>query len=157
MRFILFFMIVVFLTSCSEKQNSSFFEPTKYQQQALIYTKRDEFSIDKTRYLAMTTYASSINDTLLRKDKEEFIVAVYSSKENQKEIILDNVILNNSTQGIEVEKLSHEDKRLKFTLMQNSWTNYFLITTPLIDKPNLNLSYEIDHLHTVSSAFLKEL
>lgn len=156
MRYTLFLALLFFLTSCSDKQKEGFFEPTKYQQQALINTKRDEFSQDGTRYLVMTTYISSINTDITNKNKEEFLVGVYSTNQ-EKEATLSHISLNGSTKNIHIQKLSKDDKRLKLSLMQNSWTSYFLITTPLINSPNLTLSYEIDHLHKVSLVFLKEM
>lgn len=156
MRFLIFVAILVFL-GCSNKQDSGYFEPTKYQQQSIIHTKRDEFTINKTRYLVMSTYISSIQSEILNKNQEEFLVSVYKNQTNKDEITFSNITLNKDTYSIKVQKLDKNDKRLKFAPILNSWSEYFLITTPLKDSPILHLSFEIDHSHKVSLTFPKEL
>lgn len=157
MKIVLIYMILFLFLGCNEKTKVGYFAPTKYQQQSIINTQRDEFTIDNKRYLVLTTYISSIKSDFTTKEKEEFLVAIYQDARKQDKLTISNITLNGKKKDIFVKPLEKDDVRLKFSPLENRWTSYFLISAPPIELPILTLRYEIDHSCRVLLTFPKEL
>lgn len=145
---------VVLFLGCSSKYE--FANNDSSAKQALVHTKKFEFTQNDIRYLLIVTYLSPIN-SFKDNSKELFLVNVYTNKQNKNDIHLEAISVNDKTQDLHVKKIEQNDKILNNLAFKNKWSKYFLVSSPAFNSSKIKLFMEIDKIKKVLVNFPKDI
>lgn len=155
MRYLLLISLVFIFFGCVEKHNVGYFDESKTEQKALINTSKQEFGINGNRYLVSATYLNPIKDLNITKDKETFVVNIYSNSKSK--INITKAGLNDDNSSVKWESLDINSPFAKQSPTYNKWSKYYMIYAPSQNKSKLNLLIEIDNSKRVDLKFLKDI
>ncbi len=154
MKIGLYLTIILLFLGCNAKHKIGYFDNKKNQQQAIIHTKKAQFSINQDRFLLSATYLNPIK-SLHVKNSENFLVSIYSS--NSKD---DNIItraLLNGDGNIHWQKLDTNDSLSALSPISSKWSKFYLLKAPIQSEEKLKLTLEIRKTKPVVLNFEKSL
>ncbi len=155
MRYALYMVFLLLFLGCSTKHKVGYFDTQKNQQQAIINTKKAHFYIGKQKYLISATYLNPIK-SLHVKDEERFLISIYSSNLNHKNIIT-KAKLNNKKERITWKLIETTDPLVSFSPIVSKWGDFYILKAPKTKKEHLKLTLEIYKKRMVSLNFEKPL
>lgn len=156
MRLFLYIFLAIFILGCNTKQKVGYFDTQKNEQQAIINTKKAQFSIGERKFLLSGTYLNPIKSLHL-KGQENFLITIYSSHLKNGENIITGAKLNGKIDGIHWEPIKNSNPLTTLSPIANKWNHYFLIKTPFVKNYDLNLTLQIHRIKRVVLNFEKYL
>ena len=158
----IFYLLVLLISGCSNKIYTDFINEDKLYEQSLLYTKKGEIvSSFETKSVIVATYINPLDESFNSKQKDSFLVAVYSQKEfgddkvglEKKECL---IYLKDGRKPLEIEKLKKENHLLKYIPVHNGWFKYYLVTFAAKQEKKVTLVCENKRFGKTLLTFSKE-
>ncbi len=156
MRYFLIFALLLVFFGCNAKYENRKSSLNKAQEQALINTRKKEFTKKGKRFLFLVTYLNPIKQANIDNAYETFLINLYASKEYKFLSSIDAISLNGKSKGIISHGVDRFSSLAKFSPSYNKWGRYFLIKAPYQGVKNLKLIIEIEDL-SFELDFLKDM
>lgn len=156
MKQIVVLVLLFAFFGCNDKQRVGYFDQERTKQQAIIGSKRSEFTLNNKRFLMIITYLNAIDTPSIKRDSEKFLVTIYANKKVDFKHFITSVKINDSKK-IDIKRLRYEDKLVNFSPIKNPWSSYFLITTNSTKKESISLTLLLNQTKKVNVSFLKAL
>lgn len=141
---LLFFSLIFFIVSCSEKNNAfKYFNKSQIETKFIQYTKRTNIiKNNSVKVIFSATYLNGIENKDYTYEKEKFLVSLYFVNSNEQDTTLNNFEIKlNNKKAIKLEKI---DENYKYSnILKNSWGSKYIIQFNTIEKVyklNLELS-----------------
>jgi len=155
------FLISFFIFGCSKGITIDKLDIDKTQELSIVNTKKGELTNQNSKIFILATYLNPIKTSEIDKSKENFLISIYLSRQDDKSKENNNpfyqVKLNNSVFIDDMKILNKKSKLLKLIPIKNRWSEYYLIKFPKQKTKTLKLTFENEQHNKVNLTFSKEL
>ena len=155
-----FFIILFFMFGCTKKITIDKLDPQRVQELSMVNTAKGELANQSSKIFILATYLNPVKTSEIDDSKENFLVSIYLSKQNDKSKENNNpfyqIRLNDNVFMDDIEILDKNSKILKLIPIKNRWSEYYLIKFPKQKTKTLKLTFENEQHNKVNLTFSKE-
>ncbi len=145
---------------CTKKITIDKLDPQRVQELSMVNTAKGELANQSSKIFILATYLNPVKTSEIDDSKENFLVSIYLSKQNDKSKENNNpfyqIRLNNNVFMDDIEILDKNSKILKLIPIKNRWSEYYLIKFPKQKTKTLKLTFENEQHNKVNLTFSKE-
>ena len=156
-----FFITIFFITGCSKSITIDQLNIQKVQELSMVNTRKGELSNKNSKIFILATYLNPIKTSALDNSKENFLISIYFSEQNNRSKENNNpfynIRLNKTILMDDIKLVNKNSKLLRLIPIKNRWSEYYIIEFPKQNTKTLKLSFENAQHKKVNLIFSKEL
>ncbi len=152
-------LFVALFAGCFSKKKFADLNIDKVHELSIVNTRKAQInSCKNSKVIIVATYLNPIKISLLKNDKENFIVGIYIDKQNQAKNLnpFYKILLNNDNEIDMIKKIDKDSIYMKMIPLVNKWADYYLIQFPKKDTKKLALVFQTNNGSKALLAFEKE-
>ncbi len=155
-----FFIILFFILGCSKNITIDKLDGQRVHELSMVNTAKGELVNHNSKIFILATYLNPIKTSEIDDSKENFLVSIYLSKQNDNSKENNNpfyqIRLNGTVFVDDIEILDKKSKILKLIPIKNRWSEYYLLKFPKQKTKTLKLTFENEQHSKVNLIFSKE-
>jgi hypothetical protein len=142
---LLFVVLILSFTGCSNKKQEVFITDNKIYSVALQHTKKiDIIESFGSKAIFTVTYLNYVNE-IYDDGNHNFLVGVYIADKHFKDEKVKYTILNNGLE-LELRQLDENDLMFGNIPLENKWADYYFVFVPKEEQNNVTLELDVENV-----------